>query len=210
MPGEIILSSAYFPPSVYFSLAAASDSVIVEKWENYHKQTYRNRCIILGANGPLSLTIPVIRGSLHKTAIRDLKIDESLKWRSVHLKSIVSAYAMAPYFEYYFDIIENTINRKYRFLIDFNSMVTEQINRCIGIDVPFDFSTQFTAITGEKNDFRYLISPKTKCSIDDYSEKSYIQVFSDKFGFIGGLSIIDTLLNNGPESLALLRESLVS
>ncbi|HPT11835.1 MAG TPA: WbqC family protein [Bacteroidales bacterium] len=209
MQEEIFLSTAYFPPSVCFSLTSAAEKVVVERWENYHKQTYRNRCVILGANGPISLVVPVIRGSFHKTAIRDLLVDDMLKWRTIHVRSIISAYAMAPYFEYYIDIIENAINKKCRYLIDYNHNITEQINNCIGLSVPFVFSEEFTPVTGRTNDYRYSISPKIKTPVEGYSEKPYLQVFSDKFGFTPGLSIIDTLLNNGPGTLAILRESLV-
>jgi hypothetical protein len=209
MPEEILISSAYFPPTVCFSLASATEKVVVEKWENYHKQTYRNRCIILGANGPILLIVPVVRGSFHKTAISELLVDDTLKWRTAHIRGIISAYAMAPYFEYYFDIIEDAINKKCRFLIDYNFYITEQICNCIGLSVPFVFSSEFTPLNSKKNDFRYSISPKIKDPVSGYSEKPFTQVFSDKFGFIPGLSIIDTLLNNGPGTLALIRESLV-
>jgi hypothetical protein len=208
MHGEILISTAYFPPSVVFSLATATERVVVEKWENYHKQTYRNRCVILGANGPISLVVPVIRGSFHKTALQDLLVDDTLKWRNVHIRSIISAYAMAPYFEYYFDIIENAINKKCRYLTDYNNFIYGQISDCIGLQVPFVFSASFTPLAEESNDYRYLISPKIKESVAGYSEKPYIQVFSDKFGFTPRLSIIDTLLNNGPGTLDILRESL--
>ncbi|MBP1675184.1 MAG: WbqC-like protein family, partial [Bacteroidetes bacterium] len=42
MPGEILLSTAYFPPAEYFSLIKNSESVLIEQEENYIKQTYRN------------------------------------------------------------------------------------------------------------------------------------------------------------------------
>lgn len=36
-------------------------------------------------------------------------------------------------------------------------------------------------------------------------ERSYWQVFRDKFGFVPGLSIMDLLFNEGPESICWLR-----
>ena len=36
-------------------------------------------------------------------------------------------------------------------------------------------------------------------------EMPYWQVFQDKFGFVPGLSIMDLLFNEGPESICLLR-----
>ena len=97
MSREVLLSTAYFPPAEYFSLIAGTNRAIIEKHENYVKQTYRNRCVILGANGPLVLIVPVLRGSFHRTALRDLRIDNTRRWRETHLRGITSAYAAAPY-----------------------------------------------------------------------------------------------------------------
>ena len=205
---RILLSSAYFPPPVYFSLIASATAVNIEKWENYHKQTYRNRCNILGANGPMTLTVPVERGSFHKTAVRDIKIDNSLRWRQVHLRSIISAYSMAPFFEYYFEVIEEIIYNEEKYLLDFNMFAAEKICRCLGFNAPLSFTDHFVSPGDAENDFRYIISPKVRECLDGYTEKNYIQVFSDKFDFTPGLSIIDMLLNNGPGTPAMLHESL--
>ena len=39
----------------------------------------------------------------------------------------------------------------------------------------------------------------------DYVAKPYWQGFKEKFGFVGNLSIMDLLFNEGPESLCYLR-----
>ncbi len=59
MAGKILLSTAYLPPVEYFSLISDADEVFIEKEENYHKQSYRNRCYILSAHGPQPLSVPV-------------------------------------------------------------------------------------------------------------------------------------------------------
>ncbi len=126
MQEPILLSTAYFPPLEYFSLIARNRKVRIEKWENFLKQTYRNRCTILGTNGPLTLTVPVLRGSFHKTALKDLEIDNTRRWRDHHLRSIISACATAPFFEYYFDVIEGVVRKPFRFLLDqLHSMITD-------------------------------------------------------------------------------------
>jgi len=66
MSGRILLSTAYLPPAVYFSLISRADEIIIEREENYIKQSYRNRCYILSAHGPQLLTVPVYLGSQHK------------------------------------------------------------------------------------------------------------------------------------------------
>ncbi|MCJ7820216.1 MAG: WbqC family protein [Bacteroidales bacterium] len=207
MAGTVLLSTAYFPPACYLSLAAGSDEVRIEKWENYHKQTFRNRCTILGANGPLDLTVPVLRGSFHKTPIRDLKIDESRRWRDLHLRGILSAYSTAPYFEFYFETIKDVITGKHSYLLDLNMEALEKMLEIIRIDVRVSFTEEFKDEGMVEGDFRYLITPKKRVRRDLHKEARYQQVFSDRYGFIPGLSIIDMLLNNGPGTGALLQRS---
>ncbi|MFA6351435.1 MAG: WbqC family protein, partial [Bacteroidales bacterium] len=56
------LSTAYFGPTHYFDLIKKAEVVWVEACENYQKQSYRNRCRILSANGPITLSIPIKKG----------------------------------------------------------------------------------------------------------------------------------------------------
>lgn len=209
MYSSVLLSTAFFPPALYFALAAASDVVQIERWENYHKQTYRNRCFIMGANGPLILSVPVMRGSFHKVAVNDLMIDNSVRWRDNHLRGIRSSYATAPYFEYYFEYVDSVIRKPFRFLIDLNLEAFGTINEVIGISTKVIYTERFIKDGEEENDYRYSISPKVKALPDNYREIEYTQVFSSRYSFISGLSILDLLFNKGPGTLALLHESLV-
>ena len=61
------------------------------------------------------------------------------------------------------------------------------------------------------DDFRELIHPKkayVQCD-SDFLPKPYYQVFDQKNNFLPNLSIIDLLFNMGPESLLVLRDSIV-
>jgi len=208
MAHEVLLSTAYFPPAEYFFLIAHSSKVLIEKWENYHKQTYRNRCLILGANGPLMLTVPVLRGSFHKTPLRDLKIDNSRRWRELHLRGITSAYATAPFYEFYFDAISTVIRKPFSFLIDLNAEALAAMTVAIGITTQTDYTDEFVPEGTLMEDYRYRLSPKKPTQAERFHEMSYTQVFAERFGFVSGLSVIDLLLNNGPGTGALLLGSL--
>jgi hypothetical protein len=207
MAGTVLLSTAYFPPAIYFTLIAGAVDVHIEKWENYHKQTYRNRCTILGANGPLDLVVPVLRGSFHKTPVRDIEIDNSRRWRELHLRGIMSAYATAPYFEFYFDILKEVITGDFRYLLDLNDTALRVVLDAIGIGVPVSFTGEFTGEGEAENDYRYIITPKKSEGAVRNAGAGYNQVFSDRYGFVPGLSILDLLFNNGPETRALLLRS---
>lgn len=222
MTEKLLLSTAYFPPAEYFSLVAQSGRVLIEREENYHKQTWRNRCVIMGSNGPLPLVIPVLRGSFHKTAIRDLKIDDSRRWRDLHLRGITSAYAAAPFFEFYYDTIAGVISKPHAFLLDLNMDAFEAVCETVGLEVQAGYTDNFVPEGTIENDFRYRITPKkvtgmdaagmpeseTSHGVSGYKEIPYTQVFGERHGFMRGLSIIDMLLNNGPGTRALLLRSL--
>jgi len=133
MPGDLILSTAYFPPAEYFNLIKSAGSVLIEQEENYIKQTYRNRCYILSAHGPQLLSVPVYLGSVHKTLIKDIRIDYSKRWQQVHLRAMTASYNSSPYFEFYFESIEKIISENHEFLIDLNMALTEKIMQILKI-----------------------------------------------------------------------------
>ncbi len=98
MAGKILVSTAYLPPVEYFSLISRADEVLIEREENYLKQTYRNRCYILSAHGPQLLSVPVYLGSLHKTPVKDIRIDYSKRWQQVHLRAMTASYSCITLF----------------------------------------------------------------------------------------------------------------
>ncbi|MRR24508.1 hypothetical protein EG830_16165, partial [bacterium] len=208
MVEELLLSTAYFPPASYFSLIARSTKVLIEREENYHKQTWRNRCLILGPNGPLPLVIPVQRGSFHKTAIRDLRIDNARRWRDLHLRGINSAYAAAPFFEFYIDVISGVISKPHTWLLDLNSEALDAVCGAIGLNIQAGYTDHFEPEGSMEKDYRYTITPKKEIRVPGIRDIPYTQVFGERYGFTPGLSIIDMILNNGPGTRALLLRSL--
>src|SRR4051812_19762950 len=95
-----LLSSAYWPNLHYFFYLINYDKADIEQWDNYQKQTFRNRTTILSANGLLDLNIPV-KKSAHKELMKDVEISYSERWQQKHWRAIASAYGSAPYFEFF-------------------------------------------------------------------------------------------------------------
>jgi len=206
MTSTVLLSTAYFPPVHYLSLVAQSGSVLVEREENYIKQTYRNRCYILTSNGVISLTVPVLEGSFHKTPVKDIRIDYSKRWQQVHTRAIMSAYRSSPFFEFYFDSICNIINSKTAFLIDLNMITLKFLTETAELKTDCSWTSHFEPEL-RNNDLRYTLTPKKKDFISRaFHFRPYIQVFSDRFGFVPGLSTLDLLFNAGPETIRYLPE----
>ena len=206
MSEKVILSTAYLGPIQYYSKILKYDQVIIEANENFIKQTYRNRCKIYGANGELSLSIPVKKTDI-KTKINDLLIDYDTNWRKLHWKSIESAYRSSPFFEFYADDFIPFYTKEYKFLLDFNTEIQSMVLDNLEIDFEINFTSEY--ISQEKvsfPDFREKINPKKNVQDSDFNLLEYSQVFSEKHGFIPNLSIIDLLFNEGPNAIEILNQ----
>jgi hypothetical protein len=201
MAGRILVSTAYLPPVEYFSLISSADEICIEREENYLKQTYRNRCYILSAHGPQLLSVPVYLGSLHKTPVKDIRIDYSKRWQQVHLRALTASYNSSPYFEFYFDEIEKVISANHEFLLELNMDLIAAFLKILKLDQAISYSSAFESDSDSASDFRYKISPK---KISQFPDKKYIQVFDNKTGFVPRMSIVDLIFNTGPEAAGYL------
>ncbi|HEX2975944.1 MAG TPA: WbqC family protein [Bacteroidales bacterium] len=194
---QVLVSTAYLPPISYFSIIAEHGRVTIENNENYIKQTYRNRCNILSSHGIQVLTVPVLRATLHKVRISEVRIDYSKRWQQVHLRAMIAAYKSSPYFDFYFDKIESIICENHEFLKDLNMSLLFAIVKMLRIEADIALTDKFIPPRGDSGDFRYSLVPGTPgiMSIDKYT-----QVFAGK-GFFPDLSIVDLIFNTGPEAI---------
>lgn len=204
----IMLSTAYFAPVRYFSKLAVYPEIFIEQHEHFIKQTYRNRTVILGANGPIPLIMPVEKGREQKIKIKDLRIAYDEEWQRNHWRTIFSAYNSSPFFEYYADDLEPFFRKKSVFLFDFNQQITDTILEILEIPAQLILTESFEQIPDSCTNFRERISPKAHRNAEDlqFKAKPYTQVFSEKFGFVPDLSILDLLFNEGPSAHSVLMD----
>lgn len=115
---QALLSSTYFGPVQWYQKLNRYDECVIEQYDNFQKQTYRNRCIIATTNGPQALTVPVERpdgARLDKTLMRDVRISDHGSWRHLHWNALASAYGESPFFEYYQDDLRPFFEKKWSF-----------------------------------------------------------------------------------------------
>ena len=67
MMKTVYLTSNYLAPVEYYAKLFAADKAYIERHDNYVKQTYRNRCVIAAADGPLALTMSISAFSMAKS-----------------------------------------------------------------------------------------------------------------------------------------------
>lgn len=198
---DALLSTTYFGPVQWYQKLYRAESVEIEQWESFQKQTYRNRCLIATTNGVQALTIPIERGT--SPLIKDIRISDHGNWRHLHWNALQSAYGESPFFEYYQDDLLPFFNKHWDYLIDFNEDIRIKICELIDIQPNVSFTEGYTSSPSMK-DYRSAINPKHPEPDADFVPKPYYQVYQQKYGFLPNLSILDLLFNMGPESILYL------
>ena len=220
----MLLSTAYFPPVQYLALLARDmtlspdrvcpSTALMEASERYQKQSYRNRCYILGGDGVEMLQVPVVHAE--DMSIRSVRVDWSTPWLVRTERALDTAYYSSAYFEYYRDELFAILEERPERLWDLNLTTLRFLLKKTGItctlqetaDFAAPFEPQEGAMDGIPDDYRFRIHPKRHDTIlhDLGLEKPYFQVFADRFGFTPGLSALDLLFNEGPDSILWLKQ----
>ena len=196
---QVLLSTTYFGPVQWYQKLHRADAVLVEQWESFQKQTYRNRCIIATTQGVQALTVPVVRGE--SQLIKDIRISDHGNWRHLHWNALQSAYGESPFFEYYQDDIRPFFEKRWDFLLDYNEAICQKMCELIDIQPKIEYSSEFMTEPSVQIDFRTAINPKHPVPDSGFIPKPYYQVYATKHGFLSNLSVLDLLFNMGPESI---------
>ena len=152
----------------------------------------------------MDLRFPIIHNGNYR--IDEVLVDYSVPWVRQTRYAIETAYYASPFFEYYRDELFAILDSRPATLWDMNLRIIDFFCQKIGIKPEIRETEWYEAPAGacsrgESEDRRYTIHPKMA---SDYVARPYWQVFREKFGFVGGLSVMDLLFNEGPESLGYL------
>ncbi len=199
---QLLLATAYFPPISYFSAINCAEHIFIEQYENFGKQSYRNRCEIMTANGIIPLSVPVVKAN-SKTLIKDLRIVYTTNWQKLHFKGIESAYKNSPYYEYYIDDLIPFFEKKETFLLDLNNAILATILNLLKLKKNILYTSDYIPQnTPNYTDLRTAIHPKASHRNPGIAFLShpYRQTFNDRFPFAANLSILDLIFCSGPES----------
>lgn len=197
-----LLSSAYMPPIHFFTAMASSGEVFIEQYDSYCKQTWRNRCLIASESGRLALTVPVVKPSPGQV-MKDVRISDHGEWRRNHWNALESCYMNSPFFLYYMDDLRPFYDRRWEFLIDYNTEITLKLIELTGIRTKVRLTESYDKVTPYK-DLRALAEPSAEPA---ERVRPYWQVFRQKNGFMEGLSVLDLLFNMGPETRLILKSA---
>ena len=195
-----LFSTAYFPSISYMARFLTENEPLIEVFETYRKQTYRNRCRVMTANGVEILSVPVVKVNGNHTMTKDIIISPVEPWQHIHSRCLESAYKAAPYFDHYYDYLRPIFEGHFERLIDLNDAALQAILKMLKIKKEIVHTTDY--VREAENDLREAFSPKK--AIENTSFPEYYQVFSTKFPFAADLSVLDLVFNEGPEAVEYL------
>jgi len=202
----IVSELQYFPPLTFFSALYRSTYVYLDIYEPYRKMSFRNRCLLAGDRGVISLSVPLKEGRNQRLPVKEVMISDAENWQSRHFKSIKSAYNRSPFFEHYEYELAEIFNKPFVRLADWNLYCLNWVKEKIAWNAELRFTEKATPYAGDApDDRRNSVLPKNYSA---WNPVKYRQVFEEKTGFFPNLSILDLLFNTGKHSGELLRDSL--
>ena len=148
---------------------------------------------------------------------QSIRLSDHGEWRRQHWQAIQSAYGDSPFFEYYEDDLRPFFEeRRWELLLDYNDAICRKMCELLDIHPNMEYTTHFMPPSPHRedsyrpspptshpqvSDFRNVIRPKHPLPDPDFQPRPYYQVFAQKHGFLPNLSILDLLMNMGPESI---------
>jgi hypothetical protein len=200
----IVIEAHYLPGIAYFKSLANAELILIEKKEYFVKQSYRSRCYINTEHGRDVLLLPVTNKT-GKTLIESVRIDYNQKWLNNHWRTIQSAYAKAPFFEFYADDLHTILFKKNEFLFDLNVELLTMCLKWLRISAKLEETSQYEMYYGENIiDCRNVFTPKNQPLEESFYPKAiYTQVFGNNF--VKPLSLLDLIFCQGPQAKAYLQ-----
>jgi hypothetical protein len=226
----VILQPTYLPWLGYFEMISHADIFIIYDHVQFVKKSWHHRNRIKGPNGEILLSIPTKKAPLNTSLCETLLTDDYQKVLINHWISISHSYKKSRFFHKYSSELEGLYSSKYRSLTDLTIKFIEYFCDQLSIETDIHLSSNFTLDSSIVNPNEKVINLCKKANLTalydangaqeildvDYFKKNNIKllfqnyshpVYSQVFGnFIPNLSIIDLLLNEGPNSLKIIRK----
>jgi len=218
-----IIQSNYIPWKGYFDMIAAADEFILFDHTQYTKNDWRNRNKIKTPKGTEWITIPVVTTGRFGQRVCDVETVPSSQWATKHWKTIEQHYRRAPFFEEYFEQIQEAyLGLQESNLSQINYQLIKLICDILGIGTQISWSMDYVLAEGKTE---LLVSLCQAAGADHYlsgpSAQSYImpELFAEAgiaieymdysgypeypqlyTGFEHGVTVLDLMFNVGPEA----------
>jgi len=221
-----IRQPGYLPYMGFFKKIQTSDVFVYLDDTQYERSDWDNRNYIRTSQGSIVLTVPAFNKFGQK--LNEVKIVNKENWSKKHVASIKLNYQKAPYFEKYWDNIEELLSKKWEKLIELNLALIKYFNSKLDLksrtiksselDVKLTSSERLLEICKKLDAKTYLSGSMGKNYLDEkifhdagidvvyenFVHPVYKQIHGD---FIPNMAIIDLLFNEGENSKEIMSKS---
>ena len=208
-----LLSAFYFGSVEHYRVLAQHPKVIIDLGEHYERQSYRTRTSIVGPNGKQDLTVQIARRSGEKMRMHTVGLSYIETWPQQHVHAIRSAYGNTPWFIHYIDEIEAVVLKKYDRLMDLDLATMWLGMKWLGLKTEIEVSekyvesNEYLVAGGHSNlDLRTTLHPKRPVPPSLEVPRPYSQIFADRHGFVPRMSVIDLVMNAGPDARRIISD----
>ncbi len=203
----------------FFDKAWHSDVLVLLDTVQFIKRGYQNRAQVKASSGPQWLTVPVVTKGRYDQATREVEIDETARWRSVHLRTLQSTLAKAPHRDALLEVIEPIYERDgVHHLLELNVALIRAVTERLGLptrlvlaselDVSGSSTQLMINLTRAAGGAVYLSGPTGRKYLEpelfadagvelryhEFTPFPYPQLYGS---FLPGLSCLDYLANVG-------------
>jgi len=220
-----ILQSNYIPWRGYFDLIDDCDIFIVYDEVQYTKSDWRNRNKLKTPKGANWITVPVQRTGL-STRIDEALIDWTKDWTQRHIALVSENYRDAPHFSKiaagFFGHLTRQHERLSQLNFDLTTWLADRLDiktefrSSSGLGVPGGKTERLISLVKAVGGTTYLSGPAAESYLDveafrraglgleykTYDYEPYPQLWGP---FEGAVSILDLLMNTGPEARRFLK-----
>ena len=217
----------YLPGARLIAKIARADRFCYFDRVQYERRSFENRNLVKTADGVQWLTVPV-RSAEHFTKTGgEIEIVHG-SWVRKHCRAIELAYGKAEFFARYFDGLCNTLSAGHKTLGELNLALLRWFCAQLAVETPIVLASDHH-FAGEKSAL-VLDMCKTLCATEylfgemgegyadvaafhaagvtprfqNYRQKPYRQLHG---AFVYGMSALDILMNEGPQTLSIIRAS---
>ena len=215
----------YLPWLRYFEKIDHADVFVVLDNIQYNKNGWQNRNKIKSGQGALTLTVPILDSFAQN--LDEVRINNAVKWRKKHWASITQNYGKAPFFDTHAPFLETVYANTWENLNALNRHMLDYFVQALGIAAPIAYASDLAvpgiaterlvglvqAVGGNAYysgafaleaylDADVLNAAGITLELQHWHAPEYSQLHG---AFIPDLSILDLLMQRGPESLAVLQ-----
>jgi len=213
----------YLPWLGYFDKLDQADVFVLLDNVQFKKNEWQNRNRIKGPQGPQWITVPV-RHKFPQT-IAEVEVREAEPWRRKHLRALEANYGKAPFFDREMLLFREILEQPWARLDQLNVELVRRLAARLGIETRIVLGSELQArehptlrlvdlcrelgaqayLSGAGGDYleqERFAEAGIELRFQAYEHPDYPQLWGD---FEPYLSIVDLLMNHGPESLSMVR-----